>query len=73
MTKFMEYDTIYIYYLFSEFILYVTKQLKSKQLNISDPELLKDMWMKGINISAIKITRSPDTLTKLIRTVINIL
>jgi hypothetical protein len=35
-----------------------------------DPELLHDMWIKFINISTIKITISPNTLTKLFPAVI---
>ena len=56
---------ILIYHVFSVLILNVTKLIKSKQLMCPDSELLHDMWIEFINISTIKITISPDTLTKL--------
>ena len=73
MTKFEECDMILIYHVFSVLILNVTKLIKSKQLMCPDPELLHDMWIKFINISTIKITISPNTLTKLFPAVITIL
>jgi hypothetical protein len=73
MAKFEECDMILIYHVFSVLILNVTKWIKSEQLMCPDPELLYNMWIKFINISTIKITMSPDTLTKLFPAVITIL